>query len=199
MVFLSHCRLVNSVPSQQSSAQWQPWHQLGLWVPTLFLIEVTATILSATKHRLISLHQCSIICDWIMLTFIDKNEVYSERKFDEVSKMNTLLLWFTHTVFEVHWPRTPVYINLIYPIQKLHLHLRLSFAGQSGAHRVHSPRVLLHQQLRIKPLRSVRWCTAVILLHMDGLWSISWLVSVMEWPLGFFCNCRWTQNWINPV
>ncbi|XP_055017798.1 P2X purinoceptor 2 [Boleophthalmus pectinirostris] len=29
---------------------------------------------------------CSIICDWIMLTFIDKNEVYSERKFDEVAK-----------------------------------------------------------------------------------------------------------------
>lgn len=29
--------------------------------------------------------KCTIICDWIMLTFIDKNEVYSERKFDEVS------------------------------------------------------------------------------------------------------------------
>lgn len=27
-----------------------------------------------------------MICDWIMLTFIDKNEVYSERKFDEVSE-----------------------------------------------------------------------------------------------------------------
>ncbi|KTG05424.1 hypothetical protein cypCar_00016260 [Cyprinus carpio] len=29
---------------------------------------------------------CSIICDWIMLTFIDKNEVFSEMKFDDVSK-----------------------------------------------------------------------------------------------------------------
>uniref|UniRef100_A0A3B3QW38 P2X purinoceptor n=2 Tax=Paramormyrops kingsleyae TaxID=1676925 RepID=A0A3B3QW38_9TELE len=29
---------------------------------------------------------CSVICDWILLTFIDKNEVYSERKFDEVSE-----------------------------------------------------------------------------------------------------------------
>ncbi|XP_035513624.1 P2X purinoceptor 2 [Morone saxatilis] len=29
---------------------------------------------------------CTIICDWIMLTFIDKNEIYSERKFDEVIK-----------------------------------------------------------------------------------------------------------------
>ncbi|KAL4636113.1 P2X purinoceptor 2 [Arapaima gigas] len=29
---------------------------------------------------------CSLICDWILLTFIDKNEVYSERKFDEVSE-----------------------------------------------------------------------------------------------------------------
>ncbi|XP_051981727.1 P2X purinoceptor 2-like [Xyrauchen texanus] len=29
---------------------------------------------------------CSIICDWIMLTFIDKNEVFSEKKFDDVSK-----------------------------------------------------------------------------------------------------------------
>uniref|UniRef100_A0A8C1HBI9 P2X purinoceptor n=1 Tax=Cyprinus carpio carpio TaxID=630221 RepID=A0A8C1HBI9_CYPCA len=29
---------------------------------------------------------CSIICDWIMLTFIDKNEVFSEMKFDDVSQ-----------------------------------------------------------------------------------------------------------------
>ncbi|XP_018604517.1 P2X purinoceptor 2 [Scleropages formosus] len=29
---------------------------------------------------------CSLICDWILLTFIDKNEVYSEKKFDEVSE-----------------------------------------------------------------------------------------------------------------
>ncbi|XP_017269225.1 P2X purinoceptor 2 [Kryptolebias marmoratus] len=32
---------------------------------------------------------CTIICDWIMLTFIDRNEVYSERKFDEVIKEPT--------------------------------------------------------------------------------------------------------------
>lgn len=41
------------------------------------------------RHRLFCLlfltFKCTIICDWIMLTFIDKNEVYSERKFDEVS------------------------------------------------------------------------------------------------------------------
>ncbi|KAM8886824.1 P2X purinoceptor 2 isoform 2-T2 [Spinachia spinachia] len=29
---------------------------------------------------------CTIICDWIMLNFIDKNEVYSDRKFDEISE-----------------------------------------------------------------------------------------------------------------
>lgn len=34
---------------------------------------------------LFSTLKCTVICDWIMLTFIDKNEVYSERKFDEVS------------------------------------------------------------------------------------------------------------------
>ncbi|XP_006640389.2 P2X purinoceptor 2 [Lepisosteus oculatus] len=28
---------------------------------------------------------CSFLCDWILLTFIDKNEVYSEKKFDEVT------------------------------------------------------------------------------------------------------------------
>lgn len=35
--------------------------------------------------------QCSVICDWILLTFIDKNEVYSERKFDEVRCFKTVL------------------------------------------------------------------------------------------------------------
>ncbi|XP_066544859.1 P2X purinoceptor 2 [Amia ocellicauda] len=29
---------------------------------------------------------CSFVCDWILLTFIDKNEVYSDHKFDEVWK-----------------------------------------------------------------------------------------------------------------
>ncbi|KAM9744124.1 P2X purinoceptor 2 [Menidia menidia] len=43
------------------------------------------TIIS-TVTALTSVGICSIICDWIMLTFIDKNEVYSDRKFDEVIK-----------------------------------------------------------------------------------------------------------------
>ncbi|XP_047448265.1 P2X purinoceptor 2 [Mugil cephalus] len=43
------------------------------------------TIIS-TVTALTSVGICSIICDWIMLTFIDKNEVYSIRKFDEVIK-----------------------------------------------------------------------------------------------------------------
>ncbi|KAM8865218.1 P2X purinoceptor 2 [Synchiropus picturatus] len=41
------------------------------------------TIIS-TVTAMTSVGICTIICDWIMLTFIDKNEVYSERKFDEV-------------------------------------------------------------------------------------------------------------------
>uniref|UniRef100_A0A8B9JT40 P2X purinoceptor n=1 Tax=Astyanax mexicanus TaxID=7994 RepID=A0A8B9JT40_ASTMX len=40
-----------------------------------------------TVTAMTSVGICSIICDWIMLTFIDKNEVYSERKFDDVSKI----------------------------------------------------------------------------------------------------------------
>ncbi|KAK1792263.1 hypothetical protein P4O66_012221, partial [Electrophorus voltai] len=39
-----------------------------------------------TVTAMTSVGICSIICDWIMLTFIDKNEVYSERKFDDTSK-----------------------------------------------------------------------------------------------------------------
>ncbi|XP_019956631.1 P2X purinoceptor 2 [Paralichthys olivaceus] len=38
----------------------------------------------STVTALTSVGICTIICDWIMLTFIDKNEIYSERKFDEV-------------------------------------------------------------------------------------------------------------------
>ncbi|XP_060928216.1 P2X purinoceptor 2 [Limanda limanda] len=37
-----------------------------------------------TVTALTSVGICTIFCDWIMLTFIDKNEVYSDRKFDEV-------------------------------------------------------------------------------------------------------------------
>ncbi|XP_067465373.1 P2X purinoceptor 2 [Thunnus thynnus] len=43
------------------------------------------TIIS-TVTALTSVGICTIICDWIMLTFIDKNEIYSDRKFDEVIK-----------------------------------------------------------------------------------------------------------------
>ncbi|XP_051551909.1 P2X purinoceptor 2-like [Myxocyprinus asiaticus] len=39
-----------------------------------------------TVTAMTSVGICSIICDWIMLTFIDKNEVFSEKKFDDVSK-----------------------------------------------------------------------------------------------------------------
>ncbi|KAG7249598.1 hypothetical protein CRUP_029780 [Coryphaenoides rupestris] len=46
------------------------------------------TLIKAYGIRLdIIVHgHCSIICDWIMLTFIDKNEVYSEKKFDDARK-----------------------------------------------------------------------------------------------------------------
>ncbi|XP_020505587.1 P2X purinoceptor 2 [Labrus bergylta] len=43
------------------------------------------TIIS-TVTAMTSVGICTIICDWIMLTFIDKNEVYSDRKFDEIVK-----------------------------------------------------------------------------------------------------------------
>ncbi|XP_008333739.1 P2X purinoceptor 2 [Cynoglossus semilaevis] len=46
------------------------------------------TIIS-TVTAMTSVGICTIICDWIMLTFIDKNEVYSDRKFDEVHKEPT--------------------------------------------------------------------------------------------------------------
>ncbi|KAF7661992.1 hypothetical protein LDENG_00248840 [Lucifuga dentata] len=46
------------------------------------------TIIS-TVTAMTSVGICTIICDWIMLTFIDKNEIYSERKFDEVNKEST--------------------------------------------------------------------------------------------------------------
>ncbi|XP_062310474.1 P2X purinoceptor 2 [Osmerus eperlanus] len=36
-----------------------------------------------TVTAMTSVGICSIICDWIMLTFIDKNEVFSDRKFDD--------------------------------------------------------------------------------------------------------------------
>ncbi|XP_034056215.1 P2X purinoceptor 2 isoform X2 [Gymnodraco acuticeps] len=47
------------------------------------------TIIS-TVTAMTSVAICTIICDWIMLTFIDKNEVYSDRKFDEVIKEPTV-------------------------------------------------------------------------------------------------------------
>ncbi|KAM4616359.1 P2X purinoceptor 2 [Polymixia lowei] len=40
-----------------------------------------------TVTAMTSVGICSLICDWIMLTFIDKNEVYSDRKFDDSSKV----------------------------------------------------------------------------------------------------------------
>ncbi|KAG7318194.1 hypothetical protein KOW79_017949 [Hemibagrus wyckioides] len=43
------------------------------------------TIINAVT-AMTSVGICSIICDWIMLTFIDKNEVYSGKKFDDVTK-----------------------------------------------------------------------------------------------------------------
>ncbi|KAK9522725.1 hypothetical protein VZT92_019171 [Zoarces viviparus] len=39
-----------------------------------------------TVTAMTSVGICTIICDWIMLHFIDKNEVYSDRKFDEIVK-----------------------------------------------------------------------------------------------------------------
>ncbi|XP_049619423.1 P2X purinoceptor 2 [Syngnathus scovelli] len=41
------------------------------------------TIISAVT-ALTSVGICTIICDWIMLTFIDKDNIYSDSKFDEV-------------------------------------------------------------------------------------------------------------------
>ncbi|CAB1319435.1 unnamed protein product [Coregonus sp. 'balchen'] len=40
-----------------------------------------------TVTAMTSVGICSIICDWIMLTFIDKNAIYSGRKFDDDSKV----------------------------------------------------------------------------------------------------------------
>ncbi|KAL2092285.1 hypothetical protein ACEWY4_012083 [Coilia grayii] len=42
---------------------------------------IVPTIINAVT-ALTSVGICSIICDWIMLTFIDKNEIYSAGKFD---------------------------------------------------------------------------------------------------------------------
>ncbi|KAI7813188.1 P2X purinoceptor 2 [Triplophysa rosa] len=43
------------------------------------------TIISAVT-AMTSVGICSIICDWIMLTFIDKNKAFSDKKFDDASK-----------------------------------------------------------------------------------------------------------------
>ncbi|XP_062874022.1 P2X purinoceptor 2 [Trichomycterus rosablanca] len=43
------------------------------------------TIINAVT-AMTSVGICSMLCDWIMLTFIDKNEVYSGKKFDDVTK-----------------------------------------------------------------------------------------------------------------
>ncbi|XP_055741921.1 P2X purinoceptor 2 [Salvelinus fontinalis] len=40
-----------------------------------------------TVTAMTSVGICSIICDWIMLTFIDKNDIYSDRKYDDDSKV----------------------------------------------------------------------------------------------------------------
>uniref|UniRef100_A0A8C7ZGL9 P2X purinoceptor n=1 Tax=Oryzias sinensis TaxID=183150 RepID=A0A8C7ZGL9_9TELE len=50
------------------------------------------TIISSVT-AMTSVGICTIICDWIMLTFIDKNEVYSDRKFDEVRKIASAFGW----------------------------------------------------------------------------------------------------------
>ncbi|XP_055054424.1 P2X purinoceptor 2 [Misgurnus anguillicaudatus] len=42
-----------------------------------------------TVTAMTSVGICSIICDWILLTFIDKNEVFSEHKFDDISKQSS--------------------------------------------------------------------------------------------------------------
>uniref|UniRef100_A0A672RE52 Purinergic receptor P2X, ligand-gated ion channel, 2 n=1 Tax=Sinocyclocheilus grahami TaxID=75366 RepID=A0A672RE52_SINGR len=48
------------------------------------------------KHisHMLTAHTCSIICDWIMLTFIDKNEVFSEKKFDDVSQEGWRIIFY---------------------------------------------------------------------------------------------------------
>ncbi|CAL8348014.1 unnamed protein product [Lota lota] len=38
---------------------------------------------------------CSILCDWILLTFIDKDEVYSDKKFDNTGKDQHISTAFT--------------------------------------------------------------------------------------------------------
>lgn len=90
--FILFFRPVNSVPFRPSLVQWLLWLLLGLWVITTFRsylwdFEVADIAFSNTNCCFLHLStlQCTIICDWIMLTFIDKNEVYSDRKFDEVS------------------------------------------------------------------------------------------------------------------
>ncbi|XP_012673309.2 P2X purinoceptor 2 [Clupea harengus] len=45
---------------------------------------IVPTIINAVT-AMTSVGICSIICDWIMLTFIDKNEIYSDKKFDSSS------------------------------------------------------------------------------------------------------------------
>ncbi|KAF3850868.1 hypothetical protein F7725_012640 [Dissostichus mawsoni] len=67
------------------------------------------TIIS-TVTAMTSVGICTIICDWIMLTFIDKNEVYSDRKFDEVTTAQTTQTCRTvysckvHRCLSLRWP-----------------------------------------------------------------------------------------------
>nr|XP_014016564.1 unnamed protein product [Salmo salar] len=55
-------------------------------IPTI-INTVTAMTSVGIVSLILSTVVCSIICDWIMLTFIDKNDIYSDRKFDDDSKV----------------------------------------------------------------------------------------------------------------
>ncbi|KAM9465407.1 P2X purinoceptor 2 isoform 1-T1 [Salvelinus alpinus] len=55
-------------------------------IPTI-INTVTAMTSVGIVSLILSTLVCSIICDWIMLTFIDKNDIYSDRKYDDDSKV----------------------------------------------------------------------------------------------------------------
>lgn len=131
-----------------------------------------------------------------MLTFIDKNEVYSERKFDEASGsshtrafywlfMLHVIIMQTFFFFYHHILAAPTATIVLQQAVFLSLFSSsehsLSLAGLQGAHeahrahRAHLHRAQLHQQLRLNPLRPLGWCATVT---FGPVWTLLWQPTV---------------------
>ncbi|XP_060125805.1 P2X purinoceptor 2 [Zootoca vivipara] len=58
-------------------------------IPTIINLATALTSVGVVRLQLITLllRQGSFLCDWILLTFMNKNDIYSARKFDQMPKL----------------------------------------------------------------------------------------------------------------